>query len=401
MTTAPHGLDEDEFALVLDEARAGSAERERTRDLPRDLVRRLARAGFGTARVPVDAGGEGVPLEVLVDRLVRLAAADSNIAHLFRGHLAFVEQQLLETDPARRDRWFSEVLTGALVGNAQSETGGSSDLSTVLTEVDGVLRLSGRKYYTTGTLYADWVDTSARFGDTDVQVFVSTSAEGVTTVDDWKGFGQRLTGSGTTTYEQVAVRPEDVRSSPESPLRHAYLMGFFQLVLLAVAAGVSRAAVDDAVAYVRPRSRVFGYAGTTLPRENPLVQAVVGGLSSTAHATRAIVLECARALDRAMQAHLRGEDATDLAVAAQLDVYRAQQVVLPLVVQATSQLFEVGGASAVDVDLGLDRHWRNARTLATHNPAVHRARAVGEHELDGTPPSFNVRAPGEGSGAAR
>lgn len=396
------GAFEDVFAALLEQVREGAAERERRRELPRDLVSALAAAGFGWARVPVAEGGEGVGLDVLFDRLVRLAAADSNVAHLLRGHLAFVEQQFFEPDPERRERWYREVLTGALVGNAQSETGGSSDLSTTLTEVDGVLRLDGRKYYTTGTLYADWVDTSARFGDHDVQVFVSTRAPGVSTVDDWKGFGQRLTGSGTTTYDGVVVRPEDVRHSPESPLRHAYLMGFFQLVLLAVAAGIARAALDDAVAYVRPRSRIFGYAGTALPRENPLVQAVVGRLSSTAHASRAVVLECARALDAALQSHLRGdEDATARAVRAQLDVYRAQQVVLPMVVEATGELFEVGGASAVDVDLALDRHWRNARTLATHNPAIHRARAIGDFELNGTAPAFNAAGPGQSGGAAR
>ena len=390
------------FEQVLEQARTGAAARERTRELPHDLVRQLSLAGFGSARVPVEAGGEGVGLDVLFDRLVRLAAADSNIAHLFRGHLAFVEQQFFEPDPGRRDRWYREVLAGAVVGNAQSETGGSSDLSTTLTQVDGVLRLDGRKYYTTGTLYADWVDTSARFGEEDVQVFVSTRADGVSAVDDWSGFGQRLTGSGTTTFAQVLVQPEDVRRSAEGPVRHAYTMGFFQLVLLGVAAGIARAALDDAVAYVRPRSRIFGYAGTALPRENPLVQSVVGQLSGTAHATRAIVLECARALDRALQAHLRQEEtAAELAVQAQLDVYRAQQVVLPLVLTATGELFEVGGASAVDVDLALDRHWRNARTIATHNPAIHRSRAVGDWELNGTPPSFRTPTDGAGGGAAQ
>jgi alkylation response protein AidB-like acyl-CoA dehydrogenase len=53
----------------------------------------------------------------------------------------------------------------------------------------------------------------------------------------------------------------------------------------------------------------------------------------------------------------------------------------------------VGGASAVDSDLDLDRHWRNARTVATHNPAVHRRRTIGAWELNGTPPEWNITAP--------
>jgi alkylation response protein AidB-like acyl-CoA dehydrogenase len=409
--SGPRRWSEDAFAALLEEARAGAAERERRRDLPHDLVRRLAAAGFSSARVPVEAGGEGAGLEQLFDRLVRLAAADSNVAHLFRGHLAFVEQQHLDVDVERRGQWYARVLQGDLVGNAQSEVSGTSDLSTTLTggpDAPGGLRLDGRKYYTTGTLYADWIDLSAvssAHGDRPVQLFVRTDAEGVEVVDDWAGFGQQLTGSGTTTFTHVAVDPADVRSDPEEAGRHAYLMGFFQLVLLGVVAGIGRAAVDDAVAFVRPRSRIFGHAGVSLPREDPLVQSVVGGLSATASAARAVVLQCARELDAALALHLRtrapdgssSPQALEALVAAQLEVYKAQQTVLPLVVGATSELFEVGGASSVDVGRALDRHWRNARTVATHNPAVQRRRAIGDHELNGNAPVFNPRPDAAGA----
>jgi alkylation response protein AidB-like acyl-CoA dehydrogenase len=50
-------------------------------------------------------------------------------------------------------------------------------------------------------------------------------------------------------------------------------------------------------------------------------------------------------------------------------------------------MFEVGGASAVTERFRLDRHWRNARTLASHNPVIYRDRIVGDHVLNGTSPS--------------
>ena len=34
----------------------------------------------------------------------------------------------------------------------------------------------------------------------------------------------------------------------------------------------------------------------------------------------------------------------------------------------------------------LDRHWRNARTLASHNPVIYRDRIVGDYVLNGTSP---------------
>jgi alkylation response protein AidB-like acyl-CoA dehydrogenase len=389
-------LSPEGFEDLLTEAREGAAQREKDRELPFDLVRKLLNAGFGSARVPVAAGGEGASLETVFARLIRLAAADSNVAHVFRGHLAFVEQQFFDPDPAVRDEWFQRVLEGAFVGNAQSELSNTSDLATTLTETPEGLLLNGRKFYTTGSIYADWIDLSARFGDEDVQVICPTNVAGVTSVDDWKGFGQKLTGSGTTTFVDVPIDPANVRSTHDDEFKHPYMMAVFQLVLLAVVAGIAQAAVDDAVAFVQPRRRIFGFAGESLPRDNHLVQSVVGDLSSAAFAAKSMVLTAARELDGALEDHLAGHGDVARFRQAQLDVYRAQQVLLPQVVKATGDLFEVGGASAVDTDRSLDRHWRNARTIATHNPAIHRKRAIGAWELNGTPPEWNIDAPPRG-----
>lgn len=390
-------LSEEKFTDLLEVARRGAAERERERDSPRSLIRSLLDEGFGSARVPVSAGGEGATLETVFDRLIQLAAADSNVAHVFRGHLAFVEQQFFEPDETIREEWFRVVVGGAFVGNAQSELSSTSDLSTTLTETPDGLRLNGRKFYTTGSIYADWIDMSARFNDTDVQIIAPTSDPGVVSVDDWKGFGQKLTGSGTTTFTDVVIDPANVRPAQDDAFRHPYMMGVFQLVLLAVVAGIGQAALNDAIAFVQPRRRIFGYAGQSLPRDNHLVQSVVGDLSSSAYAAKAIVLNCARELGAALDARLAGDDNPRRLQTAQLDVYRAQQIVLPLVVKATGDLFEVGGASAVDAGLALDRHWRNARTIATHNPSIHRKRAIGAFELNGTPPEWNIEAPPKGA----
>jgi len=35
---------------------------------------------------------------------------------------------------------------------------------------------------------------------------------------------------------------------------------------------------------------------------------------------------------------------------------------------------------------GLDRHWRNAQTVATHNPAAFKARQLGDHLVNGAVP---------------
>jgi alkylation response protein AidB-like acyl-CoA dehydrogenase len=386
-------FDEPGFVQLLEEIRAGAIERERDRLLPYELVRRVSATGFGSARIPTEFGGEGASLETVFRRLIRLAAADSNIAHVFRGHLAFVEKVILDPDRSVREKWFARVLDGALFGNAQAERSATSAISTSLDRSSGAVALNGRKFYTTGSIYADWIDLAALDGDERVQVLAPTADAGVTSIDDWNGFGQRLTGSGTTVFVDAKVEPDDVRPYSEDADRDAYIGSVFQLILLTVVAGIAQEALDDTVAFVQPRSRIFGYAGQALPRENHLVQSVVGDLSSAAFAARELVLSNARELDRAVDARTAGTSGQRQLLDARLNVYRSQQMVLPLVLKATSDLFEVGGASAVGNDFALDRHWRNARTIASHNPAIQRKRSIGDFELNGHDPQWNLEAP--------
>jgi alkylation response protein AidB-like acyl-CoA dehydrogenase len=147
------------------------------------------------------------------------------------------------------------------------------------------------------------------------------------------------------------------------------------------------------VEFVRPRRRIFGFAGETLPRDNELVQAVIGRLASTAHAARAIVSASAAELDHVLARHLAGLATDADFVQAELNVFKAQQTILPLVLDATTELFEVGGASATSTSISLDRHWRNARTIASHNPAIHRRRALGDYYLNGVAPSWGKPSP--------
>ncbi|MFL1874275.1 hypothetical protein ACIKT0_03465 [Hansschlegelia beijingensis] len=58
-------------------------------------------------------------------------------------------------------------------------------------------------------------------------------------------------------------------------------------------------------------------------------------------------------------------------------------IVDELAIRSGSRIFDVGGATSTRRSANLDRHWRNARTLATHNPAAYKARGVGQHLISG------------------
>jgi alkylation response protein AidB-like acyl-CoA dehydrogenase len=381
------------FQPLFDRIREGAVDRELAsgtpgdRSLPHDEVRALADAGFGRLRVPEDRGGFGVTLVELVHLVADLAAADSNIAHLWRGHFGYTELVLLRPSSAGRDEWLQRIVDGAIIGNATSERTGTTlaDISTTVTPEGDALRLDGTKYYSTGTLYSDWIYLAAdRDGDR-VTFAVRTDAVGVTSIDDWDGFGQRLTASGTTVFDGVPVDPSVVSAYRDAPLSH--IQAFYQLYLLAVLAGIGQAVSDDAVAFVRPRTRTYIHANAARPGDDPQVLAVLGRLSAGAFTARSLVVAAAGLLDGVVATNVPG-DGVDRALldAAENAVYQAQIEIGPRVLRAASELFEVGGASAAERTRALDRHWRNARVVASHNPAVYKERLVGECALHGRGP---------------
>ena len=88
----------------------------------------------------------------------------------------------------------------------------------------------------------------------------------------------------------------------------------------------------------------------------------------------------------ALDAAWRGGLPEAVLTAASIEVAQAQFLAVQLALKAGEQLFDVGGASTTLREHNLDRHWRNARTVANHNPRQWKAAAVGNFLLTGTQP---------------
>lgn len=335
------------FARIAERA----AEREHDRELPFDAVGWLREARFGALRVPVECGGFGASVEQFFALLIELAEADSNLPNIFRAHFGQIERLYAEIDPAHHAPWLERAAAGEIFGNATTEIGDGAlgQPATRITRQHGVLRLNGTKYYSSGSLYADWIAVSAQLQEDDgaeqpVIALVRADAPGVERIDDWKGFGQRLTGSGTTRLTDVEVDPASIwpcaRSGPTS------MTAFFQLVHLATLTGIARAIERDACAYVRPRKRVFSHGSGTIPREDPLIQQVVGQLASTAYLAGATVGAVAARLGDIDRLRRRGQAVPEsLLVDVELAAAKAQVGLVDAVLTSTTRLFDVGGAS--------------------------------------------------------
>ncbi|TRW80912.1 acyl-CoA dehydrogenase [Mycolicibacterium sp. 018/SC-01/001] len=382
----------DGFTALLRDIAAGAADRDRNDENPVEQVAALKRAGFGTLRLPAAFGGPGLTVPQLFSTVIDVARADPIVAHIFRTHFWFVEERLRTSTDPRSAGWLSRVAEGKTFGNAFSEKGsnavGSLVFNTRLLPGDGGFRLDGEKFYSTGTLFSDYLTVTATTDhDSVATVVVPADRAGVQIVDDWDGFGQRRTGTGTTVFTDVAVSAEEILSDspydaePQPTVQYASL----QLFIHAVVAGILESVVDDGVALLRSRERSFSHAVTERPTDDPLLQRQLGEIASTAAIARAAVLDAAVAIGAATDSYDadRVPDA-QLATEAQLKVAKVKVHLDAVAPEAATRLLELGGASAASRSRNLDRHWRNIRTITLHNPVGLKARAIGQNLLHGT-----------------
>lgn len=391
----PLRLDSPELQVLLDRISEGSAARDREREAPFEVFRWIRAARLGALRVPAETGGGGISLAALFAFVTRLAEADSNVAHILRNHYAFVERHARFPVNEQEREWQALVLEGAIFGLSSSEldskVAGQRTVfsTTVEPTADGDYVLNGKKYYSTGNLYADYIVVRAQVPNgAAASVIVPVDREGVTIADDWDGMGQRLTGTGTTIYDKVRVPARDVVADrPGAGYGTTYASTFPQLYLTHVNAGILRAILRDAAALVRNRGRSFYHAPAARPAEDPLLLQIVGQISANAFAADAATAAAAAALDAVAVARDTGADnADDLALDAALAAARAKLIVDELTIRSGALIFDVGGASASKQASNLDRHWRNARTLASHNPGTYKALALGNFEVNAIAP---------------
>jgi alkylation response protein AidB-like acyl-CoA dehydrogenase len=386
----------EKFKPTFDRIRRNAVARELDRTLLFEEVGWLREQRIGALRVPTVLGGYGASIVQLFGLLIELGAADSNLPQSLRLHFHRVEHLIVDSEREKQNIWLKRVASGDLFGNATTEPS-DTPISEVRTRVvphaDGNYRLNGRKMYGTGSLYAQWIPVVAvdHIGKR-VTVIVPADRKGVTLVDDWGGFGQRLTATGTSIFEDVIVYADEI-SGRDRPITRIG-SSFPQLVHLATPAGIAAAAARDVTERVVARRRIYSTGSSDLARNDPIIQTEVGKIAAAASAARSIVLGAAASLEEAW--NRRNEDGerastTDEAyVKSDIAIASAQVVLVPLVLGATSQLFDALSASAIDAKAALDRHWRNARAVSSHNPYLYKAHQVGEFCLNGKPPPIFI-----------
>ncbi len=386
------------FQPVFDRIAEGNVARERNRTFPFEQVQWLKDADFALIRVPEELGGFGASLEQTFYLLALLAEADANVAHIWRNHLAFVEDRLNARPSPGNERWFQRFRDREFVGGGWTEAnnGTYATIKTVVTREDDHYKITGAKFYATGSLYADWLDVIGKDADgTLITTLVNRHQPGVELTDDWPGFGQRTTASGSAIYKDAIAYEGDVFPASE---RVVYQGHFYQTALLAVLTGIGRAVLRDGIAALKSRGRNYPQGLDPVPALDAQLLQVIGEVSVRTFSAEAALRRAAASLDLIAAAHAAGDDALrdERATAGEVAVAQAQIAIVDGVLHAATHVFNALGASATSEDTALDRHWRNARTLASHNPVAYKARILGDYLVNGKSPSSSIARLGRG-----
>jgi len=380
------------LALATDiaaEIGRGASERDQLRELPFEAFDRVRRSGLATLRVPKHLGGPGGSIPDLVEVLVILATGEPNIAHALRSHVNFVESLILSPPSFKSETFLKKVLDGAIFGGANTEQGTArpGDVTTRLTRQGDRFRLNGKKYYATGTAFSDYAGFSAIDDQGElISALLPIDREGIHILDDWDGMGQRLTASGSVDLVDVEVFDHEIGVRPLNNLVGRHTSTLRQLHLAACIAGIVRTLLSDAKLYVQKQARTTRHAAAERAVDDQFVQATIGQLAATSFAIDALVAESARAADEAARAiTAESPDIEDALIRSALATANTQLVAGQLALKASSDdFYEIGGASATAKKYNFDRHWRNIRTILSHNPLNHKARVVGDYHLNGT-----------------
>ncbi|WP_062118728.1 SfnB family sulfur acquisition oxidoreductase [Aureimonas sp. AU40] len=368
------------------EFRAGASDRDRERRLPWSELDRFSRSGLWGITVPRTYGGAGVSNAVLAEVIATISAADGSLGQIPQNHFYALEVLRVGGSPEQQQAFFARTLAGERFGNALAEIGARDfqRRTRLLREAEGWF-LEGDKFYCTGALYAHWIPTLAMAeeegGLVSHLVFVPREAEGVEVVDDWDGFGQRTTGSGTVRFRRVRVEPDWVVPFGASFERATTIGPVAQIMHAAIDLGIGREAYADMLAFVKARARPWIDSGTERAVDDPLTIREVGEVHVRLRAAEALLRRAGRIVDQA-----QGKMTEDSVAEASIAVAEARIATTKAGLLAATKLFELSGTSSTLAEDNHDRHWRNVRTHTLHDPVRWKYQAVGRYHLTGKRP---------------
>ena len=386
-----HVIQNDQDAInaayhVADFALEGRDQRDQNRQLPFAEVELFSQKGLGGIRIPQTFGGAFVSNKTLAQVFRIINKADSSVGQIPQNQIALLNMIDILGNEQQKQFIFNEILNGKRLANGGPErnTKDTKTLSTILNIENGRYYVDGEKFYSTGSSFAHWLAIKAIHPEGYVVLtLVDATAQGVEVIDNWNGFGQRTTSSGTVKLQRVEVDPLLIFDERKLAEDVNYRGAFSQLMQVAIDVGIAEAAFEDTLSAVKKARPIVDAQVEKASFEHYTLQEV-GKSAVLLDAAILLLDEAAEYLDELDRLSVVS---AEQAAKASILVAEAKVYANDAALQISEKLLELGGSRSSLSQHNLDQHWRNARVHTLHDPIRWKLHALGNYYLNNTFPA--------------
>ena len=383
-----HIIQSDAEALEIAHAlaeqfKSNAVQRDAQRILPFQEIEAYSQSGLWAITVPKQYGGAEVSSLTVAKIIALMSGVDGSIGQIPQNHFYALEVLRNTGTEQQKQKLYAEVLQGARFGNALAEfkTKNATQKQTAITPTEHGFVVNGEKFYCTGSLFAHRIPTLVKDHENrEFLAFIARESEGLELIDDWSGFGQRTTGSGTVKFNNVQVAAEDIIPF-DTAFSQATLVGpFAQIMHAAIETGIARAAFEETLHRVR-QARPWIDSGVDQATADPLILFELGRIVADVRASEVLLKQAARSIDAA-----KPQPTAHNIAKASLDVAKVRAHSTETALKASSKLIELAGSRGSQREDGLDRFWRNARVHTLHDASRWKYYFIANHLLNGVLP---------------
>jgi alkylation response protein AidB-like acyl-CoA dehydrogenase len=254
--------------FVDEEVAPGALERDRTKQFPLKIFRKLAEMGIMGLPFPEEYGGGGadtVSFAIVTEELSR-ACGSTGITYSAHISLGGAPLYLFGTEE-QKQKYLTPICTGESFGafgltepNAGSDAGGTR---TSAKEDNGEFVINGNKCFITNASYAKHLALTAMTGEKDKKkeisaIIVPTNAEGFTVIDNYEKMGLNSSNTTELVLEDVRVPIENLLGKRGEGFRQFLItLDGGRIGIGAMAVGVAQGAYEKALTYAKDRKQ-FG-----------------------------------------------------------------------------------------------------------------------------------------------
>ena len=386
--TQAHLIQSDAEALdiahaLAEQFKSNAIQRDAQRILPFQEIEAYSQSGLWAITVPKQYGGAEVSSLTVAKIIALMSGVDGSIGQIPQNHFYALEVLRNTGTEQQKQKLYAEVLKGARFGNALAEfkTKNATQKQTAITPTKHGFVVNGEKFYCTGSLFAHRIPTLVKDHENrEFLAFIARESEGLELIDDWSGFGQRTTGSGTVKFNNVQVAAEDIIPF-DTAFSQATLVGpFAQIMHAAIETGIARAAFEETLHRVR-QARPWIDSGVDQATADPLILFELGRIVADVRASEVLLKQAARSIDAA-----KPQPTAHNIAKASLDVAKVRAHSTETALKASSKLIELAGSRGSQREDGLDRFWRNARVHTLHDASRWKYYFIANHLLNGVLP---------------